>query len=193
MKTLCTVTLIILGINVATGQDNTSKENIERNTIYAEAFGQGFCWSLNYDRLINLDKKVINSYSIGLVYVPESIEFGDGTYYGIPVSYNWLFGKKNHHLELGLGLTSLIVNPYWNDFSTNYYVYFTPKLGYRFQRPQGGVFFRATATPMVDILNARTDKSENKTYRNFSTFNNVAGLGYAMFPWPGLSVGYTFK
>jgi hypothetical protein len=29
--------------------------------------------------------------------------------------------------------------------------------------------------------------------RSFSTLSNVAGLDYAVFPWPGLSIGYSFK
>jgi hypothetical protein len=118
--------------------------------------------------------------------------FGDGIYLGIPVSYNWLLGKKSHHFELGIGLTSLLVNPNSN-VGTDSYTYMTPKIGYRFQRPNGGLFFRATVTPMIAILNVSSIKYNNETYRQFSTLNNVAGLGYAAFPWPGLSMGYTFK
>jgi hypothetical protein len=118
--------------------------------------------------------------------------FGDGIYYGIPISYNWIFGKKSHHLEVGIGLTSLIVNPNSNMVS-DFYTYLTPKIGYRYQRPNGGLFLRATVTPMIDILNVRTYTFGNEKSRNFSSFNNVVGLGYAVFPWPGLSIGYTFK
>lgn len=134
----------------------------------------------------------MNSFTVGLVYVPQSIDFGDGIYYGVPVSYNWLLGKKSHHLELGIGLTSLLVNPHSNK-NSSFYAYLTPKIGYRFQRPQGGLFFRATLTPMIDILSVSTSNLGNGKNRSFSTLSNVAGLGFAAFPWPGLSIGYTFK
>ena len=193
MKKLLTIAAIIGGLNTMVAQGNSSELDIARNSIFAEAFGQGFCWSVNYDRLLNVDRKVKNSYSIGVVYVPKSVGFGDGTYYGIPFSYNWLFGKKNHHLELGVGVTSLIVDPYWAHNVTSYYTYMTPKIGYRYQRSQGGLFFRATATSMIDLLNVSVYKYDDLTVRHFSTLNDVAGLGYAIFPWPGMSIGYTFK
>ncbi len=192
MKPLITAALMFFCWNLTLGQEKPIRDNIERNTIYTEAFGQGFCWSLNYDRLFNTEKRFMNAFTAGVVYVPKSMQFGDGIYYGIPLSYNWLLGKKSHHLELGVGLTPLFVNPNSKQRS-DFYAYLTPKIGYRFQRPQGGLFFRATATSMIDLLNVSTYKFGNEKQRNFSTMNNVAGIGFAAFPWPGLSIGYTFK
>lgn len=192
MKNLITCLIIFSFTHSVFSQVNEASQTIEINTVYAEAFGQGFCWSLNYDRLFNIEKRIMNSYTAGIVYVPESIQFGDGTYYGIPLSYNWLIGKKSHHLELGIGLTSLLVNPN-SSVKSDFYAYLTPKIGYRFQRPQGGLFFKATATPMIDLLSVNTYKSGSNKSRSFSTLSNVAGLDYPAFPWPGLSIGYTFK
>ena len=72
-----------------------------------------------------------------------------------------------------------------------FYSYLTPKIGYRFQRPQGGIFFRLTATPMFALVNHYS--SNNFFGVSTEVFQNVAGLGYRIFPWPGISVGYTFK
>jgi hypothetical protein len=192
MRNLIASLIILTLINSVFSQENNVSNIFERNTIYTEAFGQGFCWSLNYDRLFNTEKRIMNSYTAGIVYVPESIQFGDGTYYGIPLSYNWLIGKKSHHFELGIGLTSLLVNPN-STVRSDFYSYFTPKIGYRFQRQQGGLFFRATATPMIALLNVNTHKFGSDKSRSFSTLSNVAGLDYVAFPWPGLSIGYSFK
>lgn len=192
MKKLIYTSFLCFFFSSTFGQENPTSGELKRNTIYAEAFGQGFCYSINYDRLFNTEKRFKNSFTAGFVYVPESMGFGDGMYCGIPISYNWLLGKKSHHLELGIGLTSLVVNPNSNMVS-DFYTYLTPKIGYRYQRPNGGLFLKATASPMIDILNVSTYKLGNEKSRNFSSFNNVVGLGYAAFPWPGLSIGYTFK
>ena len=192
MKKLTTFLIIFTLTHSVFSQVKEASTTIEKNTVYAEAFGQGFCWSLNYDRLFNTEKRIMNSYTAGIVYVPQSIQFGDGTYYGIPLSYNWLIGKKSHHLELGVGLTSLLVNPN-SIVKSDFYAYLTPKIGYRYQRPQGGLFFKATATPMIDLLSVNTHKFGTTKSRSFSTLSNVAGLDYPAFPWPGLSIGYTFK
>lgn len=191
IKTL-TITLVLITTQAVFGQEKTTKDVLERNTIYAEAFGQGFCYSINYDRLIETEKRFMHSATVGVVFVPQSMQFGDGTYVGMPFSYNWLLGKKSHHVEFGIGLTALFVNPNSHTVS-DFYTYLTPKLGYRFQRPNGGVFFRVTATPMIDLLNVSTAKMGKEKSRNFNSFNNVVGLGYALFPWPGLSIGYTFQ
>lgn len=180
------------------GQEIGITQPIVRNTLYGEAFGQGFCWSLNYDRLLNTDKKVMNSVTTGLVYVPTSLGFGGGVYYGIPVSYNWLVGKKSHRLEMGVGLTALFHKEVARGWSTPYeesyfFGYLTPKIGYRFQRPRGGLFFRATASPMIDLLSVRTVNAGTTKTRRFSSFSDVVGLGQPIFPWPGVSIGYTFK
>jgi hypothetical protein len=192
MKKAVAITIFFTSVLSVFGQEKNPASNLERNTIYAEAFGQGFCYSLNYDRLFNADKRFMNSFTAGFVYVPKSMGFGDGTYIGVPLSYNWLLGKKSHHLELGVGLTALLVNPNSNTV-TDFYTYLTPKIGYRYQRPSGGLFFKATLTPMIDVMHVSTYKFEAGKTRNFSSFNNVVGLGYAAFPWPGLSIGYTFK
>jgi hypothetical protein len=192
MKRTIALTLVLMSVFSLFGQEKNTDTILERNTLYAEAFGQGFCYSINYDRLFNTEKIVKNSFTAGFVYVPDAMGFGDGVYFGVPISYNWLLGKKSHHLELGIGLTSLIVNPNSNIVS-HFYTYLSPKMGYRFQRPTGGLFLRVTATAMIDIMNFRVNKIGTEKFSSISAFKNVVGLDYAVFPWPGLSIGYTFK
>lgn len=174
-------------------QEAKRSEDINKNTVYLEAFGQGFAWSANYDRLFNTEKTFMNSLTVGLVFVPQSIDFGDGTYVGTPVSFNWLLGKKSHHLELGIGVTPMYVQSRYASKSQMLYVYASPKIGYRYQRPSGGMFFKATATALVDLFHFERYNFAQSRINNFSTMDDVLGLGYPVFPWPGLSVGYTFK
>ncbi|MFH1004871.1 MAG: hypothetical protein V1781_05185 [Bacteroidota bacterium] len=181
---------IFLFISIATiGQESKLRDTlIKRNTIYAEAFGQGLNSSLSFDRLYHLNKKIKTSFTAGIVIVPIAEGFGDGSYFGVPVSYNFIFYKKSHHIEIGLGFTILGGKDIFN--WSYYYSYFTPKIGYRFQRHQGGLFFRATLTPMIAFINAYFEKDN---YRNFEYFTNVVNIDYPIFPWAGLSIGYTLK
>ena len=180
MKKAFVILTLILGQSILHGQVDTSLTKFKRNTIYLEAFGQGIINSLSFDRLYHIDRKVKTSICGGLMLDPSNLRWG------IPISYNWLFGKKKSHLELGVGLT------YWTEkwggssSDRDTYIYFTPKIGYRFQRPNGGLFFRIAFTPPIGLIHSA--KWDNKIwYYNFE--NPIDGL---IFPWGGISLGYTF-
>ncbi len=192
MKPLFFLILFFFQVQSVVGQKILKSKNIN-NSIYAEAFGQGFCWSLNYDRMIITKSTIHHSFSAGLVYVPKVIGFGDGVYYGIPISYNLLFGKKNHHFEFGLGLTNMLVFPEINNGLSKYYLCLTPKVGYRFQKPNGGLFLKVTANLLIDVFNVERYKYENGVSLTTSSFYDVFGVGFPIFPWPGLGIGYTLK
>lgn len=194
MKSLVISSFLVLFFSTVYSQEQARTADIERNTVYVEAFGQGLAWSANYDRLFNTNKTFMNSLTVGITYVPEFVGFGVGdTYVGIPVSYNWLLGKKSHHLELGVGLTSMFVIAANTGGSDIFYLAAAPKVGYRFQRPQGGLFFKATVTALIDVFHVDSYSFLNDRYSRLSYFNDVLGIGYPVFPWPGVSVGYTFK
>ncbi|MCX6189242.1 MAG: hypothetical protein NTW54_06530 [Bacteroidetes bacterium] len=196
MKKLVFSLFVNLFATLIFAQTESSSLMPQRNSAYIEIFGQGLNSSFTFDRLYRLNKKVKSSFSIGLVIVPKFEHFGEGGYLGVPISYNFLFGKKNHHLELGMGLTVLgLSSGFAGEGLTkviSYYSYFTPKIGYRFQKPQGGLFFRIGLAPMIAFINYATFGGLSD-YRNFEYFNNVVDLGYRVFPWPGMSFGYTFK
>lgn len=177
-----------------------SSSSVKRNSIYIEAFGQGLLNSISYDRLFRSEKKIQSSLSVGVTIMP-SLGISD-FYSGAQLSYNSLYAMNNHHIELGLGLNFLMDEvkngvDYLGEAGVlrNYYLYFTPKLGYRFQRPQGGVFFRLTFTPLFAFMNRVGAISvDNELVVNPRTeiFSNVVSFGNKVFPWGGISIGYTF-
>jgi len=192
MKKLFLVALVFTSFFAVSQQTQQNNEQpFEKNTIYGEAFGQGLGGSISYDRLFNQHRKIMNSHTLGFTFIPKQFEFGDGRYIGGHYSYNFIFGKKSHHLELGLGVTALFVKNFGGYNSL--YTYLTPKLGYRFQHPTGGLFFRVTATPMVALANVNFSYFDGgKT--SLSLFKNVADMsGSPVFFWPGVSLGYSFK
>lgn len=194
------------------GQKRAEAPEFKRNSIYVEAFGQGLYNSFSFDRLYNVDKKIKTSMSAGLTIVPSTSLFVLAT----PVSYNYIFGQKNHHLELGIGFTAMYLRlgkisvsesitdangvQQTNSFtgcSHNFYSYFTPKIGYRFQKPGGGLFLRLTLTPTMAGINSIGGTQGGKFIkegRETQYFKSAAFFEpYKIFPWAGISIGWTFK
>jgi hypothetical protein len=212
MKKIILQSIIFLSPIASFGQENVTRTETKRNTIYIEAFGQGLYNSFTFDRLYNVDKKIKTSFSAGLTTIPHPELFVVGT----PVSYNFLFGQKNHHLELGIGITPMYLRQGRIDcsesvtdangviqtnsfvgYQNNFYSYFTPKIGYRFQKNTGGFFFRFTFTPSVAGINAiggvqggnlikRNQEIQYFKYAAFFEPNKI-------FPWAGISIGWTLK
>ncbi len=173
--------LILISVSKLTfGQSDLPQKNDDlpkRNSFYLELGGQGLLNSLWYDRLYRVDKKIKTSLSIGFMVQPR---FEGANYFtaGIPIAGNILLGKKSHHLELGIGIT-VLANRNGYLFS-----YLNPKIGYRFQRPNGGFFFRAGIIPIV----YRFDKYGSHYY-DFTT--NYADWEITPIIWYSISFGYT--
>jgi len=187
-------TLLLVSILIASfwsiSQEGNLKSTYEINTIYGEVFGQGFGGSINYDKLVNTDRKIMNSHTFGLTYIPEVFDFGGGLYLGGHYAYNYLFGKKSHHLELGLGLSGL----YTNDWGANgtFYTYLTPKIGYRYQRQTGGLFLKANVNVLIALFSFQKSTLGEMKGMNAVFFQEATDIGFPIVPWPSLGVGYTF-
>lgn len=196
-------------------QEGQKKIEFKRNTLYFEAFGQGMYNAFSYDRLYRIDKKIKTSITVGLTVIPSGELFVLAT----PVAYNFLLGQKSHHLEFGIGITpmyiregKITVTRGYTDVNNvrqeenfighdnNYFVYVTPKLGYRFQKPEGGMFYRVTLTPPtsgISYWGPMKGGSNDALYKEFSHmqyFKSAAMWdGYKIFPWGGISIGWTIK
>lgn len=178
----------------------------KRNTIYAEIGSQAGIYSINYDRLNRLNKKIKHSLSIGLALFPSKYDFT----LIMPVSYNLLFGKKNNHLELGFGATIYFYKFYtrgntnspvdlWT-YRKDYFLFASPKIGYRYQKLHGRFFFRATFCPIVNIVQRfgalkfknASQYNAPSSYRFFEPWGFDWSWG-PVLPWAGISFGYTFN
>lgn len=184
-----------------------------RNSIYAEILGQSLYYSLNYDRIHLESSRSKTSFTIGGCLVPVTDFFTTAGSF----SYNYLRGKRNHYLELGIGITGMqlvsgnVTSSYTttNDqgqeitqstlgSSTNYFLFLTPKIGYRFQQLDGGFFGRLTLTPPVGLISyygpfqAYNNPNINSGGEYLLLFKEAAFFPTVIFPWAGLSVGYTF-
>jgi len=189
------------------------KTKTKNNTYFVEFLGQGIIGSMNYDRLFDSQGIIKKSFSIGGIYASKIREFEflnsypyPNTYnFGIPISYNFLIGGKNNYLELGIGISTFYFhgNVYvqegfcgthfpseYNTKVKNFDFSLIPKIGYRYQREKGGLFFKATYSPSFNLINVENVNKLNydRKYSKIEFFNKFQNL----ILWPGVSLGYTF-
>lgn len=126
---------------------DTLTHTLAKNVLYASMTGymmSGSGFSINYDRKIT--KSLWATLGIG----------------GYPIIYNGMkldckltamIGKRNSHLELGLGITighskskDAIYVPFYNlnlpEIPATTTIYPAITVGYRYQNPKGGLIFR---------------------------------------------------
>lgn len=129
------------------------KNYFAKNTIYFETLGIGGLYSINYDRIIYSKKRISSSVTVGFSYSDFPPLFGWldiknnkdieilGWSYVLPLKINFLYGRT-HFLEIGAGPIFTI-----NNVQPKYYgssiLLDLLTLNYRFQRKQGGYFFKA--------------------------------------------------
>lgn len=139
---------------------------VAQNTFFVELLGNGLVYSLNYERFFTPQLGI----RIGGMFLRGEDDAGDEATVGIfPVMATYLLGDGNSHFETGLGVgiftASANIDEIDEDFGASD-LYATATLGYRYQKPEGGVIFRAGFTPAYASGN--------------------------FIPWVGVSVGYAF-
>ena len=161
-----------------TGNDTIAEKPYMKNTVYFEALGNGLLYSLNYDRILAKHRKFALAGRVGAARMPDiNYQFD----YTFPVEISLLYGKTNQFMEFGAGITFIDAREFSNQQENPSYTlnneivrYKVMRVGYRYQEPEGGFFFRAGLMYfMIDWTNLQH--------------------GYAAIPWGGISLGYTLK
>ena len=135
-------------------------------SIFVEVLGRGIFNSINYEH--NFSKTVDGwRAQIGMGYLPTSL-------ISIPISGTYVFGKRNHHIELGAGATYYGGYIWGDDDKFNPATNVLGLVYYRYEKLKGKFYFKiGTPITVFDI--------DLKNRINFS------GL-----PWPGIGLGYKF-
>lgn len=155
-----------------------------KNAVYAEFLGNGFAYSLNYERQIYNDEKLAIGTRIGIA--PGFITLFTG--FGLPLEANVTFLRKNGHMaEAGTGFAWFYgKSKYRNEdreiVNTGFYNVcdVTLRIGYKYVGPKG-FLFRAGFIPTFAVVSP-------PVVRN----NNFFPFGKTFTPWAGLSLGYAF-
>lgn len=144
-----------------------------KETVFIELLGNGGWYSLNYDRVFFHKRRDALTWRAGLTYMPYT-NHTQSSEISLLGECNYLRGKRRHFLELGIGFT------YWRVFRVDQHLdqeryinfYLFPRIGYRYQKAEGGMFFRVGFLPGV-LLDW--------------------GLEQRLSPFGGVSFGYTLK
>jgi hypothetical protein len=139
-------------------------------------------YSLNYDRiLLNRDKWKLSG-RVGALYLPL-FQVPNRLMVGAPLEISYLRGRNKHFLEIGLGFTATYDTYPVSDVQIkDLAVMGVARVGYRHQKPEGGLFYKVGFTPMAGLV-------YDLRYRNRATNLNSAFA----YPLVGLAVGYTLK
>ena len=178
-----------------------SQDSVARNSVYAEVLGNAVGLSLNYDRIVLKKEKISMSFCIGAATNPinflGSAFFNKPKFvnspliYGVPVSCNMIYGRGNQHFEVGVGLTynqgySMDINYLHEVVYYSREIFAVIRLGYRFQKKDGGLFWKLGFTPYFLIKDyiVKTDVPELSP--SFISVPKVIPMG-------GIAIGYTFR
>lgn len=132
---------------VAIGQDSTAIT--AKQSIYVELGGTGGSITLNYDRIIR--KTQSWKYGLRTGIGTNSFSLFRASLLGEVYA---LKGKRGKYLELGFGVSYLF--PINSEYTSNNilitskvgdYLWFVPRIGYRYQHPTRGNIFRVGLTP----------------------------------------------
>jgi hypothetical protein len=132
-----------------------------RHTIYVDGTSKGAYYSVNYDRIFSRGEKFIKSYRAGFSIMSHVIAF--------PFGIQFFTGHQQDHFEFGVTVVPYIEN-FEKLFSpgnlSDKKIYLIPGAGYRYQKPDGGFFFKIIAGPVI-YLDPPSDnfwKMDGKVY-----------------------------
>lgn len=180
MKTALQLFLISLSITLLHMESNAQTENptdYPKNSVYLEVGGNGVLYSINYDRLFQTPK--MGKYAIRIGY-GFSKNFNNNRLIinTFPFEITGLYSLKNekHFFEVGPGITGFYRARYTTGDKLTLLL-FTARIGYRYQKSDGGTLFRIGFTPLYD----------------FYSFNPQNAIEYNTWLLSaGISVGHTF-
>jgi hypothetical protein len=172
LKSVILLLLILSPYNKMAGQESITtrtdmqerdpalKNEFSRNAFYFEFLGPGLLYSVNYEYRFKNNLSLRAGFSAWSFDSLDMVllQIKDLKYRSFPIMVNYLTGKRSSHLEFGLGLMPVFFK---GDFTVFYFINAGENgrasqlvglstLGYRYQRAEGGIIFRACINPIFD-------------------------------------------
>lgn len=159
-----------------------SFQSYPKNSIYLEIGGNAGQYAVSYGRTLHQSGNFKLIGSLGFSLWADPIEGSTIWKPALPLELVGLVGKKVHHLELGVGFTPFIESQIDSEFTAGgiiqtkgdgFFAALIPfRIGYRYQKPHKGFFFRIGYTPFFSIP-TKMDESWD-----FQPIHAGIGLGY---------------
>lgn len=153
-------------------QENSAAA-IARNTLYADFASKDIYYSINLDHIFHKGNKLSYSYRAGVSILKDA--------YSFPIGIQCFTGANSSHAEFSLTLIPYVDHSAKSRNSldnTDKFLYVEPGVGYRYQSPGGGLFFKAIFTPII-LLDPPSNDFWNMDAKLFAGGN--IGIGYT-FP-----------
>jgi hypothetical protein len=182
LKSAIIALVLSFAISITSSAQTEAQTFTARNGIYVEFGGSSGRYAVNYSKIFHQKGKLKLNASAGFsMWRNGKLDSKASWLPVIPIEVTALYGKSNHHLEMGFGFTSFLSTSLESVSGTfefrDIVVYdaFIPlRVGYRYQKPEGGFFFRVGYTPIID-------------------FPPRAGGNWSFNPyWAGVSFGKSF-
>ncbi|MDR5592052.1 hypothetical protein [Christiangramia sp. SM2212] len=174
MKEIILKLTIVLSILTISIHNIHAQDSIKKNSIYTEIGGNGVLYSINYERLYNVSKLINITSRIGYGYFTINRIKANS----IPFEINGLYAiaKQKHFIEIGSGITYLDTKDLNDDPLDITALIYAARLGYRYQKPTGGIMYRIGITPLYDFYSDKQNLIRSKVW----------------FLIGGISIGYNF-
>ncbi|MFN3996435.1 hypothetical protein [Algoriphagus sp.] len=174
--------LVFLTLFQSTFAQTESETFTAKNAVYLEVGGSSGRYAINYSKIFHQKGKLKLNASAGFsMWRNKSNDFKTIWLPVVPLEVSALYGKSKHHLEMGFGFISLLDRTL--DFDSEsleledkvvFNAAIPLRIGYRYQKPEGGFFFRVGYTPFIN-------------------FPEREGKSWHFFPyWAGISFGKSF-
>ncbi len=155
---LLSVLIVILALPSETFAQNEPQTFTAKNAVYLDLGGNAGQYAFTYGRLIHQKGVLKVMGSVGFSLWADRVEGSTVFNPAVPLEVSGLIGGGNHHFELGLGVTPHLATSLDFDTETSeledkvvFGSLIPLRIGYRYQKPEGGFFFRVGYTPFFNV------------------------------------------
>lgn len=160
-SSLFLVLVFALAISFWAKAQTEAEKFTAKHLVYLELAGNAGQYAFNYGHLFYQKGVFKLTGSAGFSLWADPIEGSTIWNPALPLEVSALMGKRNHHLELGLGITPYLKAEINSSFETgvlvqskgpnNLAAVLPLRIGYRYQKPEGGFWFRVGYTPFFSL------------------------------------------
>lgn len=149
--------LVLLTLPFQAFSQKEAEKFTAKNAVYLELGGSSGRYAINYSKIFHQKGKLKLNASAGFSMWRNQINDFETIWLPvIPLEVSAFYGRSNHHLEMGFGFTSFLDRTLDFDSETLELkdkvvldAYIPLRVGYRYQKPEGGFFFRVGYTPII--------------------------------------------